>query len=135
MGWWKTQHGTIGDAPADHLEEAFANIESQYLRDVGRLPTQGEMVDLIAFCTCGCLVSKCGDPNFAWTKATAHEDDTPRAEPRGSRGASGTCAAPPEGQLINIDPATGEHFNPPSVDTLGEEADPADDWKGGSGVN
>lgn len=120
MGHWKTEHGTIGDDAADVMDEAFAKVEAVYLQTAGRLPTQGEMVDLIAFCSLGVLVPECGDPNFSWTKATAHEDETPRVERRGSRGACGTCAQAPDGKLNNCDPSTGEHYDRPDVDTLGD---------------
>lgn len=88
---------------------ALEEIESIYLEDVGRLPTQGEVADLIAFVTNGCLVPMCGAVAHPFTKATSADDETPRAEQRGFRGALGPRADGPPGTMRNVDPTTGEH--------------------------
>lgn len=118
MGWWKTQHGTIGDGPADIMDAALKKIESEYLEQVGRLPTQGELANLIEFTTCGCLSPACGDPAHPFTKATLGDDDTPRAKPRGEQGAAGPCSINglEPGKLANVDPTTMENLDAPEVE-------------------
>lgn len=111
MGWWKSEHGVLGDWPADVMDAALKKIENVYLQECGRLPTQGELADLVEFCTCGVLRPQCGDPKFPFTKATVAEADTPRAAPKGNQGASGCASTPPPGKMANVNPETGEYFD------------------------
>ena len=78
MGWWQTEHGTIGDTPADTLDEALQQIETDYMTAHGRLPTQGEMADLIQFCSCQTLIPACGKADFPFNKETIANDNVPR---------------------------------------------------------
>jgi hypothetical protein len=111
MGWWKSEHGVCGDGPADIMDAAFRKVEGEYLRKAGRLPTQGEMADLIEFCSCGTLVPKCGAAMHPFSKATVGDKDTPRAEARGRQGICGYGSKDlPPGSMINVDPATGTHY-------------------------
>jgi hypothetical protein len=86
MGWWMTENGTIGDRPADILDDALDDIEAAYLEEGDRLPTQGELAELIDFCTGGALKPHCRDSKAPWTKTTAYDDETLRAAPRGAKG-------------------------------------------------
>lgn len=92
MGWWKSSCGTIGDSVADIMDAAIHKIEAEYQEYRGRLPTQGELADLIEFSTCGVLVPVCGDPKFPFSKKSCHEDDTPRAVERGQQGVFGEAS-------------------------------------------
>ena len=114
MGWWKTPNGMIGDGPADIMDKAWHEIEKEYRRDASRPPTQREIADLVEFTTCGALRVVCGSIMHPFTKATAGDADTPRATPRGAKGAFG--CSPPVGKMINVDPATGEHFDTVAVE-------------------
>jgi len=108
MGWWKCENGIIGDWPADILDGALRKIEESYLAQCGRLPTQGELANLIEFCTCGVLRPECGDPKAVFTQATVADESTPRVAERGSQGVCGINAKPPGGHLANVDPASGQ---------------------------
>lgn len=114
MGWWKSEHGAIGDWPSDIMAKAFNLLEDVYMRECGRLPTQGEIADLIEFCSMGVLKPQCGDPNYSFTDL--NDDKTPRAVERGLQGA--LREAPPKGKLANIDPATGEHYSLNDIDQV-----------------
>lgn len=64
MGWWQTNDGIIGDPPANLVDalpdcpatpadippETRTAIEACYRAQFGRLPTIGELRDLLAFC-------------------------------------------------------------------------------------
>jgi len=68
MGWWETVGGrVIGDAPADYIESLAAlgqvfvdlsdlprhvreRLETFYVSDLGRKPTDEELLELLAFC-------------------------------------------------------------------------------------
>ncbi len=39
MGWWKCEHGIIGDEPADAMDACLRKIEAIYRRRAGRIPT------------------------------------------------------------------------------------------------
>lgn len=112
MGWWNSEHGTIGDTAADALTEALCKIEDEYLEFAGRPPSQGELADLIEFCTCGCLKPICGSATWPFSKSTAVDAETPRAVEQGGQGC--LVCKPPRGKLANIDPATGEHYDAPT---------------------
>lgn len=112
MDWWKCEHGSIGDGPADVMDRALREIENEYLEHAGRPPSQGELGNLIEFCTTGCLRPVCGDPRWPFSKSTSSDADTPRAASRGDQGAM-RCETPP-GKLANIDPGTGEHYDAPA---------------------
>ena len=62
MGWWQTQQGIIGDAPADVLEKALQDIAQLYQQDMKRPPTQGEIADLFQFCTSNEVICMCRKP-------------------------------------------------------------------------
>lgn len=109
MGWWRSQNGVIGDSPADVMDNAMAAIERAYLRGAGRPPTQGEIADLIQFCSGGVFDVACGDPKFEFSKKTVANDSTPRRCRRGAQGASGLANAPGPGEMGNIDPRSGRH--------------------------
>lgn len=110
MGWWRTGNGTIGDAPADLCDRFLEEVEALYLHEVGRQPTQGELADIIEFCSGGILKVTCGDAKHPFSTATVHDDSTPKAAECGAKGCFGDAAAPPPGRLANIDPTTGEHL-------------------------
>lgn len=111
MGWWKTSGGVIGDEPADLCDRFLQDIEALYEREMGRLPSQGEIADTIEFCTGGILKVACGDPKHPFSTETIHGDgDTPRAAGCGEKGALADAARPPSGGLVNVDPTTGEHL-------------------------
>ena len=110
MGWWITDNGTIGDGPADLCDRFLEDIETLYLRETGRLPSQGEIADLVEFCSNGVLRVACGDAGHPFSMATIHDDGTPRAAERGAKGARGDAAKPPPGRMANIDPTTGGHL-------------------------
>lgn len=110
MGWWKSERGIIGDVPADIMDEALEGIVEAYQSRAGRPPTQGELADLIEFCTCGCLRAACGAPDFPWTQENCREEATPRAAKRGAQGALGEASRHGPGDLANVDPSTGTHY-------------------------
>lgn len=113
MGWWKSERGMLGDGPADVMGNAIVKIENEYLEQAGRLPTQGELADLVEFCSNGCLRAQCGKDDFPFTKATAADKDTPRANDCGYQGALGPASMESTaafGGMANIDPATGHHY-------------------------
>lgn len=112
MGWWKSPRGTIGDSAADVIDCALHKLVDVYLLEVGRLPTQGEVADVISFCSSGQLAIRCGDD--AYTFDILGCDAVPCAEERGLRGALGPGARPPRGKLANIDPCTGTHYDAPT---------------------
>lgn len=127
MGWWKSQNGTIGDWPADIMAKALEEIEDAYLQATGRQPSQGELADLIEFCTAGCLKPECGDPKFPYSKPTRGDDDTPRAREKGYQGAMGPASIESlkaSTGMVNIDPSTGDHFKVPN---LNDDEDQNDD--------
>lgn len=110
MGWWKTDNGTIGDGPADLCDEFMDKVEALYLCETGRQPTQGEIADLLEFCSCGILMVACGDAKYPFSSATKSDDDTPRAAERGAKGCLGGAAKPLPDHLANVDPTTWEHL-------------------------
>ena len=116
MGWWASEHGIIGDEPADILDATLDQIEAAYERSCQRPPTQGELADLIEFCTAGTLVPRCGDVEHPFRKECCHEDDTPRVEDCGRQGVFGVGFVP--GKLANVDPSSGRHYDqsePPEI--------------------
>lgn len=110
MGWWKSQNGVIGDRPADILHAALNAIEHIYVQESGRRPTQGELADLIQFCSAGVFEVQCGDTKYAFSKHMLHYHDTPRRCKPGAQGASGIANRPKAGELGNVDPKTGDHM-------------------------
>lgn len=110
MGWWRSQNGVIGDRPADIMDHALKAIEQAYLREAGRLPTQGEVADLIQFCSCGVFDVACGDPKFNFSKRDLANDNVPRRRERGGQGAMGPANKPKPGEMGNVDPKTGDHY-------------------------
>lgn len=110
MGWWSTGDGMIGDGPADLADKFLEDIEALYLREAGRLPTQGEIADTIEFSTGGILKVAAGASDHPFSMETVHDDSTPRAAARGEKGAFADAADPPSGGLMNVDPTTGEHL-------------------------
>jgi hypothetical protein len=46
MGWWRSERGVIGDAPADSMDAFLSDLERCYQKHSGRQPTQGEVADL-----------------------------------------------------------------------------------------
>jgi hypothetical protein len=110
MGWWKSQNGVIGDRPADILDAALNAIEHIYVQESGRRPTQGELADLIQFCSAGVFDVACGDPKYEFSKKTLHLESVPRRCRRGAQGASGVANQPKPGELGNADPKTGDHM-------------------------
>jgi len=66
MGWWNTQHGMIGDKPADILGKAFRDINEVYSREIGRPMKIGEAIELLRFVCHGKIVvtsaCNCRDP-------------------------------------------------------------------------
>lgn len=123
MGWWRSENGLIGDWPADIMVKALKDIEVVYLHQCGRLPTQGEIANLIEFCSTGTLKSTCGDPKYPFTTASLADEETPRASPRGNQGISGPAStnALKTGQMINVDPTTGEYFSVTDADKVFEQ--------------
>ena len=112
MGWWRCEHGIIGDGPADVLDDAFKRIEKLYISGCHRPPTQGELANLIEFCSCSILKPICGDPKYPFTNENNIAKDTTRASKRGRQGASSpeSIAAASEGKMANVDPSTGINF-------------------------
>jgi len=110
MGWWRSSHGIIGDWPADILDKALREIEAVYQTECKRKPTQGEIANLVEFCSCGTLRPECGDPKREFSTETLDDDATPRAVKRGDQGAFGDAAQSGPGMLANVDPATGNHY-------------------------
>lgn len=125
MGWWKSLNGMLGDGPADIMDKALKDICRDYQQATGRNPTQGEIADLLEFCTGGALVGGCGDAEHEFDFDKIHDDAVPRARERGFQGAMGpsaTCDVKP-GQMVNVDPETGQHCTAPEA----TEDDPDDD--------
>jgi hypothetical protein len=110
MGWWKSQNGVIGDQPADIMGGAMKAIEQTYMREAGRLPTQGELADLIQFCSCGIFDVACGDVKYEFSRQNLGLDSTPRRCRRGAQGASGVANQPKPGEMGNVDPRSGDHY-------------------------
>jgi hypothetical protein len=110
MGWWKSSHGMIGDAPADVMDRAFRQLEAVYTEQAGRLPTQGEIADLIQFSSCGTFDVRCGADAEPFSKEKAGHDPYPRARERGEQGILGAAAACGPGEMVNVDPKTGDHY-------------------------
>ena len=81
MGWWKSEHGLIGDSPADVLDDAFAKIEKVYRKQSGRPPLHGEIADLIEFCSCGTFKVSCGDARAHWSRRALLDGKVPGARP------------------------------------------------------
>jgi hypothetical protein len=123
MGWWRSENGILGDTVADILGKALNAIEDTYLREAGRLPTQGEIANLVEFCTCGALRPACGDPKFAYSKVSLGEDDVPRAADCGNQGVMGPASmgALKKGQMANVNPGTGENYSKKDLDTVLDE--------------
>lgn len=92
MGWWKTDSGVIGDGAADLGDKFLDKVEKLYLREMERLPTQGEIADIIEFCCCGILKAACGDAKYPFSTETIHDDDTPRVAERGEKGCMSDAA-------------------------------------------
>jgi hypothetical protein len=117
MGWWRCEHGIIGDWPADVMGDALAKIEDIYLRETGRLPTQGEMANLVEFCTCGVLRPACGDPNHSYTRATRADRETPRSAKPGAQGLNGvaSCSGARPDEMANVNPETGLNYKQSDV--------------------
>jgi hypothetical protein len=107
MGWWRSQRGVIGDEPADLFEKFLHDVVEIYNRRAARPPTQGELADLIEFCTRGILSCNTGKDNYAFILG---DDDAPRSKPRGSQGA---LARMPADCLDGVDPETRKYFNLP----------------------
>lgn len=124
-GWWKSEHGIIGDHPASILTIAFQAIENYYLTHAGRLPTQGEMSNIIEFVSKGTLVAACGHPNFSFA-VNNNDEDVPRVNDIGNQGALSKYASPEEGKIVNVNPKTGENY---SLNDL-NESNTVDDLKG-----
>lgn len=110
MGWWKSQNGVIGDQPADVMDHALKAIELTYQREAGRPPTQGEIADLIQFCSCGVFDVACGDPKHNFCKKDLAAGSTPRRRRIGEQGAAGPANLPKPGEMGNVDPRTGDHY-------------------------
>ena len=113
MSWWRSEHGTIGDSVAGVLDGALERIEDIYLREAGRQPSQGELADLIEFCTTGMLVPTCGNPAAPYSKSLKDDDEAPRVQPRGRQGALWDASAPPDERMADVDPATGNYLPAP----------------------
>ena len=109
MGWWKSQHGLIGDRAADALDDALGEIVDSYREEAERLPTQGELADLVEFCTSQALVPQCGAEDHPWSIEGRDVDAMPHAASAGRQGCF--FATPPPGKLANVDPKTGEHYD------------------------
>ena len=71
MGWWRSEHGIIGDWTADILCEALKKIESVYEHECHRKPKQGEIANLIEFCSRGLLRPTCGNFREVFNKEDA----------------------------------------------------------------
>ena len=115
MGWWRCENGIIGDVPADILDNAIEAIENVYMGELGRQPTQGELANLIEFCTCGIFLPNCANANNPFSKTTCADKSQPRLSPIGNQGVMGPAslremAENPE-LIANIDPKTEENYN------------------------
>ena len=86
IGYWRSEHGVIGDGPADALDAALNKIVSEFYNEYERAPSQGELADLIEFCTGGQLSPQCGDPKHPYIRHTFAGDFTPRAKEHGRQG-------------------------------------------------
>ena len=62
MGWWKSEHGNIGDEPADAMDALIRTVSDIYRKEDLTL-TQGQFADLVEFCTGGKLRCVCRDPH------------------------------------------------------------------------
>lgn len=122
MGWWRSEHGSIGDSVADIMDAALRRVYDCYLAEAGRPPLQGEMADLVEFCTGGQLVPECGNVKAPF--AARPDRDTPRARPNGRQGVFGDASVEAGPGLRNVNPATGERLV--EQDTPRE----GDDWLG-----
>lgn len=111
-----TDNGTIGDGPADLCDRFMREVEEIYLHETGRPPSQGEIADLLEFCSSGVLKVVCGDTKHPFSTETLHDDATPKAAKCGAKGCFGDAAKPPTGRMANVDPTTGEHFLGEAVD-------------------
>jgi len=89
MGYWSSEHGVIGDGPADALDAALNKIVSEFYNEYERAPSQGELADLIEFCTGGQLAPQCGDPNHPYIRCPFEGVFTPRAREHGKQGVFG----------------------------------------------
>lgn len=121
MGWWRSEHGVIGDHPADIMDHALRQIVRVYQEKRGKEPSQGELSDLIEFCTGGSLVSACGRDDEPWSKELYGREDYPRAGRKGGQGILGPHAACGPGEMVNVDPKTGDHFEQGEADSVIEK--------------
>lgn len=79
MSYWRSEHGFIGDGPADALDTALDKIVLEFYNEWERGPTKGELADLIEFCTGGQLAPECGDPNHPYIRCPFEGVFTPGA--------------------------------------------------------
>lgn len=107
MGWWKSENGVIGDSVADIMVKALRRVVDEYKRTGNRMPTQGEMADLIEFCSRGILVPQVDNPAYVYDP---DDDNSPRAQPCGRQGVFGDASAVGGPGLRNVNPATGERI-------------------------
>lgn len=110
MGWWKSEHGIIGDVAADFTDEFLKKVQNAYTEFAKRPPTQGEIADLIEFVSCGIFRVNCGKTDYPFDQANKHETNVPRASEIGKQGVQGPSSNPGPGELANIDPITGDYY-------------------------
>jgi len=128
MGWWESEHGILGDHPADLLGSAIQEIVKCYQDKAGRKPSQGEIADLIEFVSRGMLRPSCGDPKHVYDPDIV---DRPCASEPGLQGVFGYGAPKNPGDLANVDPKTGTHYQQNEVrDVLEEQKKDREEYGG-----
>lgn len=120
MGWWKSEHGILGDHVADILDMAWDAIVEVYQQKANRNPTQGELANLVEFTTGGVLCPLVGKADEPWDGVNGDET-YPRAMERGRQGIHGPFAECREGELVNVDPMTGDHYELGEMETVIKE--------------
>lgn len=118
MGWWNSEHGMIGDLAADFANEFYRHVQQSYQEMTGRLPTQGEVADLIEFASCGVFKVQTGKVDHPFDLDTVHDPQTPKATKPGQQGALGEFANCRPGEMVNVDPKTGDHYEKGEVTAI-----------------
>ena len=62
MEWWDSDNGNqISDEGGDLCEKFLLDLGKLYVKEFGRLPTQGDIADTIRFCCGNALTVSCKD--------------------------------------------------------------------------
>lgn len=103
-GWWRSERGFLSVEGATLTAWYFARLEDIYLGDVGRLPLQAEVADLLEFASAGMIRGDVGDVAAEFCTALG-APNSPTARIVGSQS---PAARARDGWHPNTDPCTGQ---------------------------